>query len=407
MVLNVHYTAPQMHLKGYPGIRTRICRNRKPSVMNTNDHKSTIFLCGDVMTGRGIDQILAHPGNPLLHETYVKDARDYVLLAERKNGPIRYPVNSNYIWGTAMDDLKNADVRIINLETSITCNDQPADKSIHYRMHPQNVSCLQSVDINCCVLANNHIMDWSEAGLLETLNTLDDAGIGYAGAGRDEAEAAKPYIFSMPGKGRILVFAFGLPSSGIPSYWRATETQPGIQYLPDLSLRSAGMIGDQVRSIKVPGDIVIISLHWGGNWGYNIPEGQINFARNLIDHAGADVIHGHSSHHFKAMEVYREKLILYGCGDLINDYEGISGHKPFRGEHGLIYMLKVDHIHGKLESLQLIPTVLKRMKISIPADKDLQWTMDVLNRQCKKFGLHFSRTAENVLSLYHWKDPLN
>src|SRR5437016_13351682 len=81
-----------------------------------------IFLCGDVMTGRGIDQILPHPGNPVLYESYIRDARDYVQLAEETNGPIPQPVNFEYIWGDALAELDRArtDVRIINLETSIT-----------------------------------------------------------------------------------------------------------------------------------------------------------------------------------------------------------------------------------------------------------------------------------------------
>jgi len=57
-----------------------------------------IFLCGDVMLGRGIDQILAYPSQPQIYESYVKDARDYIYLAEEKNGIIAYPVSMDYIW---------------------------------------------------------------------------------------------------------------------------------------------------------------------------------------------------------------------------------------------------------------------------------------------------------------------
>ena len=86
------------------------------------------------------------------------------------------------------------------------------------------------------------------------------------------------------------------------------------------------------------GDHVIVSIHWGGNWGYDIPREQETFAKTLIDQGGVDIVHGHSSHHPKRMEIYRGRLILYGAGDLINDYEGIGGYEEFRPELSLIYL---------------------------------------------------------------------
>jgi poly-gamma-glutamate synthesis protein (capsule biosynthesis protein) len=101
----------------------------------------TIFMCEDVMTGRGIDQILAHPGDPTIHESYMKSARGYVKIAEEVNGPIDYPVSFSYVWGEALNELDRMapDVRIINLETSVTkSSDYRKGKGINYRMHPEN-----------------------------------------------------------------------------------------------------------------------------------------------------------------------------------------------------------------------------------------------------------------------------
>jgi poly-gamma-glutamate synthesis protein (capsule biosynthesis protein) len=82
----------------------------------------TIFLCGDVMTGRGIDQVLPHPSDPTIYESYMKNARGYVKIAEEVNGPIDYPVSFSYVWGDILKELDRValDVRIINLETSVT-----------------------------------------------------------------------------------------------------------------------------------------------------------------------------------------------------------------------------------------------------------------------------------------------
>src|SRR5262249_15530203 len=149
--------------------------------------------CGDVMTGRGIDQILPHPGDPVLYERHVRDARDYVRLAEAVSGPISRPVDLAYVWGDAIEEMRRADVRIVNLETSVTTSDDPwPGRGIHYRMHPANVGCLTAAGIDCCCLANNHVLDWGHPGLEETLRVLDGAGIARAGAGRDAAEAAWP-----------------------------------------------------------------------------------------------------------------------------------------------------------------------------------------------------------------------
>ena len=115
-----------------------------------------LFVCGDVMTGRGIDQILPHPGKPQLFERYVRDARDYVELAESAHGPIPRPVSYEYIWGDALEELDRAavDARIINLETGITTSDDywPA-KEVCYRMNPRNIGCLTAAGIDCCTLA--------------------------------------------------------------------------------------------------------------------------------------------------------------------------------------------------------------------------------------------------------------
>ena len=83
------------------------------------------FFSGDATAGRGVDQILPHPGNPTLHEDEVKDARDYVRLAERNAQAVRWPVDFRYIWGEAFDawPTHEPDLRVVNLETSVTASD--------------------------------------------------------------------------------------------------------------------------------------------------------------------------------------------------------------------------------------------------------------------------------------------
>jgi poly-gamma-glutamate synthesis protein (capsule biosynthesis protein) len=253
----------------------------------------TIFMCGDVMTGRGIDRILPHPGDPTIYESYMKSTQGYVKIAEDVNGLIDFPVSFSYVWGDALKefDRRAPDVKIINLETSVTkSNDYWKGKGINYRMHPENISVLTAAKIDVCSLANNHVLDWGHSGLRETMETLRNANIKIAGAGRNLVEAQAPAVLKVPDKGRVIVFAFGLGTSGILSNWGARDDKPGVNLLKDLSSKSLHDIQEKVRRIKRDGDIVVASIHWGSNWGYMIPRQHTIFSHRLIDEAGVDII---------------------------------------------------------------------------------------------------------------------
>jgi poly-gamma-glutamate capsule biosynthesis protein CapA/YwtB (metallophosphatase superfamily) len=347
-----------------------------------------LFLCGDVMTGRGIDQVLPHACPPHLYEPVVTSALEYVALAERENGPIPRPVDSAYIWGDALDILSDVrpHARVINLETSITTAEQAVPKGINYRMHPANVPVLRAAAIDCCVVANNHVLDWGEAGLLETIDTLAAARIPVAGAGYDLATAQAPAVLRIDDAHRVLVFACGTTDSGIPASWAATETQPGVRLLPDFSDATADRFADTVHGIKRPGDVAVASIHWGGNWGFEIPPEHRRFAHALIDRASIDVIHGHSSHHAKGIEVYRNRLILYGCGDFIDDYEGIRGHEAFRDDLVLMYFPAVDAESGELTGLEMSSLHIRNFRLNHASASDRAWLHRALDRECRRAG---------------------
>jgi poly-gamma-glutamate synthesis protein (capsule biosynthesis protein) len=362
----------------------------------------TMFLCGDVMTGRGIDQVLPHPCDPRIHESYMRSARGYVELAERVNGPIPEPVEFSYPWGHALRELERVapQVKIANLETAVTKSDHYwKGKGINYRMHPRNVACLTAAGFDCCALANNHVLDWGYSGLEETLETLKGAGLACAGAGRNNQEAALPAVMEIPGRGRVIVFSFGSETSGIPSDWSASAHRPGVNLLEDMSTNTVERIAKQVRGVKRPGDIAVASIHWGGNWGYEIPRRHAEFARRLIDEAGVDVIHGHSSHHPKAIEVHGKRPIFYGCGDFLNDYEGISGHERFRNDLSLMYFASCDPTTGELRHLRMTPLRIKRFTLRAASTQDARWLGNVLDREGRKFGTRIQMNGENRLTL--------
>ena len=373
------------------------------SAKDTGMDTTTLFLSGDVMTGRGIDQILPHPGDPRIHEGYLKSARDYVALSERRFGALKLPVGYAYPWGDALAELDrlDPDFRIVNLETAVTARGEPwPGKGIHYRMHPDNLPVLSAARPDCCVLANNHVLDWGYQGLADTLDTLAAAGIPVAGAGRDAAAAARPAMLQRKGR-RVLVFAWGMESSGVDPGWAAGADRAGVNFLEDLSDGGVKAIAETVRAYKRPGDLAVASLHWGGNWGYDISRAQRGFAHALVDEAAIDVVHGHSSHHPRAIEVYRDKPILYGCGDLINDYEGISGYEIYRGELGLLYFAALDR-GGRLQKLVMRPVTRRRLRLDVSSKGDAAWLAGKMDEECARLGCRVGLAPDLTLQL-HWQ----
>ncbi|WP_266171455.1 CapA family protein [Dyella subtropica] len=370
-----------------------------------------LFLAGDVMTGRGVDQILATPSDPILHEYGTHDARNYVALAERVSGPIPRSVDNAYLWGDALPELaaRRPDLRIVNLETAVTTSaDAWPGKGIHYRMHPANIGCLKAAGLDCAVLANNHVLDWGEGGLRESLAVLHSAGIATAGAGEDGVEAVRPTIFDMPGKGRVLLLGATMENAGTPRAWAARNGHPGVCLLSDFSSASVATIAARVRTNRQPGDLVVLSVHWGENWGYALEPGQQRFAHRLIDEAGVDLIFGHSSHHVKGIECHRGRLILHGCGDFVNDYEGIGGQEHYAPDLALMFFVTVHcadgdagdaEQHGRLADLTLVPLRRWRFKLVRASEADVKRLAQVLEREGRSLGTRVTHIADGELRM--------
>ncbi|MFG2890123.1 CapA family protein [Streptomyces sp. NPDC048248] len=363
----------------------------------------TMFLCGDVMLGRGVDQILPYPGDPALREGYIRDARAYVELVEAANGVVPRPADFSWPWGDALQvlDASAPDVRVINLETSVTQNDDFASgKEVHYRMNPANVPALSVARPDVCALANNHVLDFGPRGLEETLGTLAGAGLRTAGAGADVEEARRSAIVPVEG-GRVVVFSFGMPSSGVPREWAATGARGGIDVVPEPSQSAAAEVVGRVRRVKRPGDVVVASVHWGSNWGYDVSRDQVRFAHALID-GGVDVVHGHSSHHARPLEIYRGKPVLHGCGDFIDDYEGITGYEHYRDDLRPLYLVSVEPATGRLREVRIVPLQARRMRLRHASGEDSAWLGAVLDRISRDFHARVDMGSGGTLTVREW-----
>ena len=145
------------------------------------------------------------------------------------------------------------------------------------------------------------------------------------------------------------------------------------------------------------------SIHWGGNWGYEISSAQREFAHRLIDQAHVDVVHGHSSHHPKGVEVYQGKPILYGCGDFLNDYEGIQGYEDYRGDLALMYFADIDPTSRTLAAAAIVPLHIRKFSLVRPSGPDIDWVRQTLDRESREFRTSVALIPPGRLAL-SWPD---
>jgi poly-gamma-glutamate synthesis protein (capsule biosynthesis protein) len=242
-------------------------------------------------------------------------------------------------------------------------------------------------------------MDFGRPGLLETLDVLAAAGLQVAGAGRSFEAAAAPAIVPLNRiGGRLVIFAFGTPSSGIPLGWAATEDSPGVNVVRSLTDAVADQLCRAAEDVRMAGDLIMVSVHWGSNWGYEVDADQVRFAHRLID-GGVDLVHGHSSHHPRPIEVYRNKLILYGCGDLVDDYEGIRGYERYRDDLRLLYLVDLEPTGGRLVALRMVPLQARKMRLEHASAADAEWLRTVLDEISRDFGCRIERGPQDLLQL--------
>jgi poly-gamma-glutamate synthesis protein (capsule biosynthesis protein) len=302
--------------------------------------------------------------------------------------------------GLAVLEEIGPDARIINLETSVTtASDHWPVMGIYYRMHPDNVPVLTAARVDVAVLSNNHVMNFKRPGLAETLDTLKAVSIRTVGAGQDLAAAQAPAVIPLSDGGRILVYGIAERNSGIPPEWAAKSHRSGLNDFQALHGKHADRFIEYVHSQRQPGDRAIVSIHWGGNWGYEIPAAQRDFAHRLIDEAGVDVVHGHSSHHVKGIEVWNERPIFYGCGDLISDYEGIAHNREYRGELVLMYFVTLDAKTGALQQLEMAPMRVRRFRLQHASESEADWLRKTMNRQCGELGGRIELAGKGRLRL--------
>jgi poly-gamma-glutamate capsule biosynthesis protein CapA/YwtB (metallophosphatase superfamily) len=253
------------------------------------------------------------------------------------------------LWDGASRLLDRPSWLLVNLECALTVHEERGAKAapvFFFRAPPElGAVALHAAGVSCVNLANNHVLDFGVTGLLETLETLDDAGIAHVGAGRNLAAASAARLFSLGGL-RMAVLGFTDNEPG----WAASPTRPGVHYVP-LDPRNAAFAAvlDRVAAAREQADLVVVSAHWGPNMHDRPRAAAREAARRLVE-AGAGVVHGHSAHVVQGVELIEGRPVLYDCGGLVDDY---AVDPVLRNDWSFLFLLDRGRAELRAAPLQL------------------------------------------------------
>jgi poly-gamma-glutamate synthesis protein (capsule biosynthesis protein) len=323
----------------------------------------TLALVGDVMLGRGVDAALRH-------------------------------MRPHDMWGDVLPLLRQVDLRIANLECALTRHAQPwarTWKMYHFRADAAAVRFLQAARIDACSLANNHVLDFEARGLIDTLSTLDAAGIRHAGAGPDARAAAAPALLEVGGssarRAALLAFTDNQPD------FAADDQHPGTNYLEvSLAADTLARVADAIGQARAAGaDIVVFSNHWGANFVERPAPEFRAFARRVIE-LGADVYYGHSAHLCQGIEIHRGKPILYDTGDFIDDY---AVDPLLRNDRSCLFRLTFET--GRLQRIELFPVKLDVARVALARGEDFAAIAARMEMLCAELGTRLERRADRLV----------
>ena len=307
-----------------------------------------LALLGDVMLGRLVNEALLRAGPSLP-------------------------------WGDVLPLLRSADWRCCNLECVIS-DLVPARlpvKAFHFRSDARNVAVLKAAGIDAVSNANNHSLDFGPAAMLDMLGSLDRAGIAHAGAGANLAEARQAALDMTRGGTRIAVVSC---TDNEPD-WAAGDRAPGVHHVPcDAGHPAAQALAAEVRRLRSLVDIVIVSIHWGGNWGWQPPAEHRLLGWTLVK-AGADIVFGHSCHVFRGIEVVDRGVIVYSAGDFVDDYAVDEAERNDRS-----FVFSAELLGGRVARLRLRPTVIRGFSARLAGGSLAKQIIGRMHDLCRELG---------------------
>lgn len=298
------------------------------------------------------------------------------------------------VWGDLLDRLRGLDGLLINLECCLSTRGEPWTRTyrpFHFRADPDWARpALEAAGVDACALANNHLLDFGEAALEDTLDVLDDAGLARAGAGRTLDEALDPAAFAV-GDLEVAVVSF---TDNTPEYAADADT-PGVarvEFDVDDERSTERVSAALSRAAAIEPDLLVASLHWGPNMVEEPSEAFQAFARWLAGQ-GVDLVHGHSAHVFQGVEVYDGVPVLYDTGDFVDDY---AVDDELRNDRSFLFEVELA-ADGELESLRLVPTEIEDCQVRRAESAAAEWSRDRMRELSRRFGTAFDRDGQALV----------
>lgn len=221
--------------------------------------------------------------------------------------------NFNDIFHDVLPVLKNSDLSITNLECPLTLREKPISKTgPALKANPETIQLLKKGNFRLVTLANNHIMDFGQEGLFDTLQILKENKIDYVGAGKSIDEVRKPFVTIIKEKTIAIVNISENEFSTVYGDSPGTNPLEIIQNFND------------IKNAKSKNDIVIVIYH-GGNEEFNLPSPRVKKTLRFFVDAGADAVVLHHTHRFSGYEVYKNSPIFYGVGNFLFDHKQNKG----------------------------------------------------------------------------------
>jgi len=223
-------------------------------------------------------------------------------------------------FGPIASVLRSADFTALNLETAVTGRGTPEPKTYHFQTTPAAFTALRDAGVSLVTLANNHVLDYGQVGLADTLAAAQAAGFPYVGIGVNADAAWAPHVTTINGTSIAVIGVSQVAE--LASSWVATNTRPGEANAIDLARTLAA-----VRAAKRLAQIVIVFMHWGTE-GESCPDAnQLTLAPQLAA-AGADIIIGAHAHELQGSGWLGHTFVAYGMGNFLwweNSYSTATG----------------------------------------------------------------------------------
>ncbi len=361
-------------------------------LMGCTDDKSTETVYTDVYLETETEELTFEEPIQQPNTVNIKAIGDVMLgrgVGGRLNGDYIYP------FLKVRDILQSADITFANLESSIsTRGEKLIEKGYWLRAHPKAVEGIKYAGLDIVNIANNHILDFTEIAMMDTIEILDSNNIKHIGAGANLSEARTPIVFEVNkikigflGYSDFYQYGFGKPRGKGYRYFEAKEDISGVAPL------KFELIEEDIKKLREEVDLIVISLHWGIEESHHVPEDQRELAHSIMD-AGADMILGHHPHQLQGIEIYNGKAIVYSMGNFIFDQNDKENNETM--------IVDVDFTDGKITKLEVIPLKIRGKTQTVLAEgKDATHILGYLHKFSEK--LDTKATIEDNRLIYKIK----